>query len=550
MKVYEAIARGLHDLGCTEMFGVIGDGCVYVIDSYRRDCGGHYVAATHEGGAVLMAQGWARVSGKVGVAAVTHGPGLTNTVTALVEGAKAGTPMVLLAGDTPAIDREHAQNVDQPALVAATGAGFEPLRDPKTVAEDLTRAFYRAHCEHRPIVFNMPVEFQWEDVVEYTKLHLRFPETRSAIPSSDDMDDAVGMIASAHRPVVIAGRGVGEPGAEAAVLRFARRIEAPVATSVRGKGLFADDAFNLGLSGTVSDEVALDVIGRSDCLIVFGASLNKYTAGHRGLTRDKRIIQVNPLASQIGRCTPVTVGLVGDPGLTADAMVKWLDTAEIPGSGARSEDLRERLQSAHEQARNRLVRATPAGTVGLYELAFALERAFPPDRVFLTGSGRFMFGFWSVVSVPSPRAFVDCNGFSSIGLGVATAIGAARAAGERPTLLVTGDGGFMLSGVSELSTAVSEQLDLVIVVANDSSYGAEHIALTMKDMNPELSLREAQDFASIAQAFGCVGLTVTSRVELQNAMAQVEKRDRKRPMLIDVKMDAKSIYGGAAISRP
>ena len=113
MKVYEAIARGLSDMGCTELFGVLGDGCVYIIDSFRRDCNGHYVAAVHEGSAVLMAQGWARVAGKVGVAAVTHGPGLTNTITPLVEGVKAGTPMVLLAGDTPAIDREHAQNVNQ-----------------------------------------------------------------------------------------------------------------------------------------------------------------------------------------------------------------------------------------------------------------------------------------------------------------------------------------------------------------------------------------------------------------------------------------------------
>src|SRR5690606_36221543 len=115
-----------------------------------------------------MAQGWARVAGKVGVAAVTHGPGLTNTVTALVEGVKAGTPMVLLVGDTPATDREHAQNINQSALVAATGAGFEQLRSPETVAEDLARVFYRAHVEHRPIVLNMPVEFQWQEI-EYQK---------------------------------------------------------------------------------------------------------------------------------------------------------------------------------------------------------------------------------------------------------------------------------------------------------------------------------------------------------------------------------------------
>lgn len=549
MKVYQAIARTLRDLGCTEMFGVVGDGCVYVVDSYRRDCGGHYVAAAQEGGAVLMAQGWARVSGRIGVAAVTHGPGLTNTITALVEGVKAGTSMVLLAGDTPAIDREHAQNVDQAALVAATGAGFEPLRGPKTVAEDLSRAFYRAHCERRPIVFNMPVDVQFE-AAEYEKPHLRFPETRSVIPTSPDMDDAIGMIASAHMPVVIAGRGVGDSSAEASVLRFARRIEAPVATSVRGKGLFADDPFNLGLSGTVSDEVALDVIGRSDCLIVFGASLNKYTSGHRGLTRNKRIIQVNPLASEIGRCTPVAVGLVGDPGLTANAMVEWLDKAEVPGSGMRSDDLRTRIATARQGAERRLVGKTPAGTVDLYELAFALEKTLPADRVFVTGSGRFMFGFWSAVSVPNPRSFVDCNGFSSIGLGLATAIGAAKAARTRPTLLVTGDGGFVLSGVSELSTATSEHLNLIIVVANDSSYGAEHIALTMHDLSPEVSLRPAQDLASIAKTFGFTGLTVTSDAELRLAMAAVSARDQTKPMLIDVKMDPGSVYGGAAISRP
>ncbi len=549
MKVYEAIAHGLSDLGCTTLFGTLGDGCVYIIDSFRRDCNGHYVPAVHEGGAALMAQGWARVAGEVGVAAVTHGPGLTNTITALVEGVKAGTPMVLLAGDTPVIDREHAQNVDQSALVAATGAGFEPLRSPATVAEDLARAFYRAQVERRPIVFNIPVEFQWQDV-EYQKPYLRLPETRSAIASSTDMDDAIGIIASSRLPVVIAGRGVNSPEAEAAVLRFARRIEAPVATSLRGKGLFNEDPFHLGISGTVSNEVALDLIGRSDCLIVFGASLNKYTSGERGLTRGKRIVQINPTAREVGRCTPVTVGLVGDPGLTADAMVSWLDEAEIPGSGGRNDDLLETLKTYHENAPKKLVNSTPAGTVDLYEVAFALEKTLPKDRVFVTGSGRFMFAFWGVISVPNPRAYVDGNGFSSIGIGEATAMGAARAAGDRPTLLVTGDGGFMLSGVSELATAVAEELDLVVVIANDSSYGAEHIAFSMHNMDPELSLLPSRDFARIAEAFGCQALTVTNSDELQAAMEAIATRDRKRPLVIDVKIDPAVVYGGQAIARP
>ncbi len=549
MKVYEAIARGLSDLGCEKLFGVLGDGCVYIIDSFRRDYNGRYVAATHEGSSVLMAQGWARVSGQTGVATVTHGPGLTNTVTALVEGVKAATPMVLIVGDTPVLDREHAQNIDQAALVAATGAGFEHMRGTETVAEDLARAFYRAQVELRPIVLNVPVELQWSDV-EYRKPHLRVPETRSVIPSSKDMDDAIGIIATASLPVVIAGRGVNTPEAEASVLRFAQRIEAPVATSLRGKGLFNDDPFHLGISGTVSHEVGLDVIARSDCLIVFGSSLNKYTSGERGLTRDKRIIQINPLASELGSCTPVTVGMVGDPGLTADAMVKWLDEAEIPGSGARSNDLREALENYHKNAKQKQIRPTPAGTVDLFELAYAVEEALPKDRVFVNGSGRFMFAFWEVISVPNPRSYVDGNGFSSIGIGEATAMGAALAAGDRPTLLATGDGGLMLSGLGELTTAVTEELDLVVIVANDSSYGAEHIAFTMHNMDPETSLLPSRDFARIAEALGCKGLTVTNTEELKAAMEAVANRDRKRPLVIDVKIDPAVVYGGTAIARP
>lgn len=540
MKVHEAIARSLADLGVTQLFGLIGDANLFMVDSYIRDCGGRYTPLVHEAAVVLAALGWARVSDQIGVGTVTHGPALTNTLTALIEGVKTATPMVLLAGDTPVLDREHAQKVDQRALVEATGAGFEPLRAPETLAEDLARAFYRARTEHRPVVFNTPIEFQWLDV-DYVKPQLRFAETRTAIAASDDMDHAIGMLASARRPVVLAGRGARAEAAEAAILRFAKRIEAPVATSLRGKGLFADDPFNLGIAGTISHSVAVDTIGASDCLIVFGASLNKFTAAEGGLTRDKRIIQINPDASQIGRFTPVDVGLVGDPGLTADAMVKWLDEAEIPGSGARSEQLLAQLQQLRQQAATKLVRTTPTGTVDLFELMLALEQAFDRDRVYVTDTGRFLSGAWPMISVRNPRDYVDTIGFAAIGLGVGAAIGAAKAAGGRPTLLVTGDGGLMLSGLSELATAVHEQLDLVVVVCNDRSYGAEYVQFAARNMDPAISFNQWPDFAPVTAALGLNTLTVTSRDELKSAMAAIATRDRKRPMLIDVKLDAASM---------
>lgn len=533
MKVHQAIAHALFDTGAEQLYGLIGDANLFMVNSYINDCGGKYLGATHEAAAVLMALGHARVSGATGVATVTHGPALTNALTALVEGVKAATSIVLLAGDTPGEDREHAQSVDQRALVLATGAGFEPLRSPQTVAEDLNRAFYRARTEHRPIVFNMPLEFQWQEA-DYQKLPLRFPEARSAIASSADMDEAIGIIASARRPVVVAGRGAVD--GEAAIQRFAERIEAPVATSLRGKGLFADDPFNLGICGTVSHAVALDAIGSSDCLIAFGASLNKYTAGLGGLIRGKRIIQVNPLASQIGRFTPVTVGLVGDPGLTADAMVEWLDKAEIPGSGARTDDLRAQI-AAHKARRRQMPRTPAAGTVDLFELAQTVDQMFPRDRVYVSGTGRFIRVCWPEIAVQGGRDFVDTIGCAAIGLGLGTAMGAAVAAGGRPTLLVLGDGGLMLGGLSELATAAREQLNLVVVVCNDGGYGAEYVQFLDKDMDPALSLNHWAGFAPVAQALGCDGRSVTNTDELRAALQAATAADRQGPFLIDVKID-------------
>ena len=532
MKVYEAVAQALVDLQVDPLFGLIGDANLFMVDHFVREHGGRYIRAAHEGNAVLMALGHAQVSGRIGVATVTHGPALTNTVTALVEGVKSAIPMVLLAGDTPASDRAHPQKIDQRALIASTGAGFEPLRTAATVGEDLARAFCRARIEMRPIVFNMPVELQWQDAT-YVPAKLYIPQAQSTPAAGEDMDKAVGIVASARWPVVLAGRGA--MAARAAILRFAQRIEAPLATTLRAKDLFAGEPYNLGFCGTLSSAVAMETITKSDCLIVFGASLNPYTAGQGGLLKNKRVVQINALATEIGRYFPVDAGLVGDAGLAADAMVALLDAAEIPGSGARTEDLRLALAAARAPAR--MPKPPRQGTVDFLEALQAINAAFPQDRVYATDCGRFILGAWTQVDVPKPQDYVHTMGFTSIGLGLGEAIGAAFAANGRPTLFLTGDGGFMLGGISELSTAVREQLDMVIVVCNDGSYGAEHIQFRARNLDPGISLLEWPDFAPVAQALGAVGITVRSSADLQQACAAIVTRDKKRPLLIDLRLD-------------
>ena len=156
-----ALAKALYDRGNSTMFGLIGDGNLFMVRSYVEDYNGTYVAAENEAGATVMALGYSVVSGKISVATVTHGPGVSNTMTGLIEGVRAQVPLLLVCGETAADDKHSLQNVAQRELIVATGAGFEQVRTPQSVFEDLRTALRRAVLERRPIALNVPAEYMW-----------------------------------------------------------------------------------------------------------------------------------------------------------------------------------------------------------------------------------------------------------------------------------------------------------------------------------------------------------------------------------------------------
>jgi acetolactate synthase I/II/III large subunit len=533
---YAAFAKNLAELGVETMFGLIGDANLYMADSFVRDCGGRYVSAVHEANAVLMALGYAQVSGKVGVATVTHGPGLTNAISALIEGVKGTTPMVLIAGDTAAVDRDNFQNVPQREHVLATGAGFEQLRAPSTMAEDMAAAFRRALLERRPIVLNVPADFMWQEV-EYRYAPVFLAENRAVVPASDDLDNAVGIIAAARRPIVLAGRGAASPEARAALIRLAGRIGAPLATTLKARGLFRGEDFDLGMMGTLSTDPATEAVMAADCIVSFGAGLNKYTLAHGSFLAGKRLIQVNLERAEVGRAQAPDAGLVGDPALTADRIVELLDMAEIAPSGFRTEELKRKLMEW--RIAPELTKERAEGTVDIRRALLAIDAAVPEDRVVVQDGGRFMVEGWKAVRAPGPSSYVHTVNSAAIGHGMGEAIGAAIAAPGRPTLLIAGDGGFMLNGWAEFTTAVREKLDLIIVVCNDGGYGAEYIQFRRKGMDPSLSILNWPDFAPVATAMGGEGVTVRSADDLPAACEAIARRTK--PLLIDLKLDPESL---------
>ena len=542
MLGHDAVAQALVDHGVDTVFGVLGDGNLFIGENLQRQHDVNLVGATHEANAVCMAEGWAKATGRLGVATVTHGPGLTNTITALVEGVKNETPMLLVAGDTPVENEQHLQNLDQHALVVATGAGFQPVRNVETIAEDVSTAVRRAHAERRPIVVNVPLNIEWDEVDYEPRPTLNSPPVRLA-PDPDQLKSALGIIASSARPVILAGRGAVLSGAREVLIELGDALGAPLATSLLGTGFFSDQPFNLGIHGTLSHEVAGETLAMADCLIVFGASLNFFTTDYQSLLAGKRVVHVNLDPTHIDRHATVAAGVVGDATVVAEAMIALLKEAEHQPSSFRTADLEKKLQEF--DLSDSYEDKSYDGAVDPRTLTRQLDAGLPQDRQVVVDAGRFMLDALTM-SVPNPRDLVTSHGFGAIGLGMSTAIGAAVAHPTRPTVLCIGDGGYMMGGLTELSTAVHLGLDLIVIVYNDGSYGAEHIQLVTKGMDPAASLHEWPDFCAVAESMGCDTAKITSLDDIDAALEVVKNRQPGRPVLIEASTDpdvVSAIYG-------
>ncbi|MEM8880027.1 MAG: thiamine pyrophosphate-binding protein [Pseudomonadota bacterium] len=534
MYVFQSIAKALAENDVKTVFGLMGDANLFMVNHFVREEGGAFIPFVHEAGTVLAACCYAHVTGGVGVATVTHGPAFTNCITALVEGVRNNAQIVLLAGDTAAEAKHNLQNIDQRELAKSTGAGFEQVRSAATAAEDIAVAFQRCKAEKRPIVVNMPVDFMWQETDHQDRSRKTF-SAPSMVPEGDDFDDAIGMIASARRPLILAG--LGAAGARAALIRLSERLEAPLATTLLGKEMFLGHPANIGVFGTLSTPGAYDIIGSCDCVIVFGSSLSQFTTDQGKLLIGKRVVQIDTDTRAVGGIYQPDVALIADAGLTAQNIVHWLNEAEITPSGfSREIDPTSVLKHpAGEQHKT---------TEGFVNFEFALDRmdrGLPARRTVVCDGGRFVTEVWCRIAATDPRHFVKSTRFASIGLGLPMAIGAACADPDRPTLCFTGDGGFMAGGLTEFNTAVRGKLDLIVVVCNDAAYGAEHIQFKDRQLDPSLSQFDWPSFAETANALGGVGLEVANDDDLERALDAVAKRDPTKPMLIDLKLDPDNV---------
>jgi thiamine pyrophosphate-dependent acetolactate synthase large subunit-like protein len=532
MRVAEAIGRELAGLGVGTVFGVVGSGNFHVTNGLIAG-GARFIPARHEGGAAVMADAWARTTGRVGVLTVHQGPGLTNAMTGITEAAKSRTPLLVLAAEAP--EARSNFHVDVAGLAAAVGAIPERLHSPATALADTCRAYQSAMCR-RTVLLALPLDIQ-AGQCEHAQV-CTGPLTHPPQASGEAVAALAGLLRQAERPVFIAGRGA--RGARAELELLADGCSALLATSAAAKGLFHGSPWNLDVSGGFASPLAAELIRDADVIVAWGCSLNMWTTRHGTLIGpDATLVQVDDDASAIGAHRAVHLGVVGDVAETAAAVAGAIAGEASQGvarSGFRSPAVRQRITCEGRWRDVPYGDESDAERIDPRTLSILLDDMLPAERTVAVDSGNFM-GYPSMfLSVPDVSGFCFTQAFQSIGLGLASAIGAAVARPDRLTVAALGDGGALM-GVSELETLVRLSLPMLVVVYDDEAYGAEvhHFG---PDGEPLDTVRfPAADIAAIGRGFGCEGVTVRRAEDLAAVRSWLDGR-RSRPLVVDAKVTA------------
>ncbi|MEV1022931.1 thiamine pyrophosphate-binding protein [Streptomyces sp. NPDC050264] len=533
MKVAEAVGRALVAAGVGQVFGVVGSGNFHVTNAMVA-AGARFVATRHEGGAATMADAYARVRGTVAAVSVHQGCGLTNALTGIGEAAKSRTPLIVVAAEASQPGSNF--RVDQEGLARALGAGSARVTSAADAVAQTYAAVRTAVQERRTVVLNLPLDVQARESPDPDRALAAVvpPPPRSAVePAEADVAALAELLARAERPVLLAGRGARGPGCRQALEALAESCGALLATSAVAHGLFQGNPWSLDVSGGFSSPLAAELLQGADVVVAWGCSLTMWTTRHgRLIGPDTTLVQVDDDPAALGTHRPVHLGVTGDVLLTADRT-----RTALGGRGGRGHRTPDTAAALAARLRWRDIPYEDEGTrerIDPRTLSIALDDILPAQRVIGVDSGNFMGHPTMYLSVPDEQGLCFTQAFQSIGLGLATTIGAALARPDRLAVAALGDGGTLMSAV-ELDTVRRLGLPMVIVVYNDDAYGAE-----VHHFGPDgfpLGTVEfpPTDIAAVARGYGFEAVTVRTPDDLKPVRDWVEGA-RTAPLLVDAKV--------------
>jgi acetolactate synthase-1/2/3 large subunit len=516
----------LHE-GVDSIFGYPGGAVLHIYDELwrARDQITHYLVR-HEQGAVHMAEGYARASGRVGVALVTSGPGATNAITGIANAYMDSTPIVVVTGQVPLplIGTDAFQEVDTVGITRPCVKHNYLVRDVTDLAAVVHEAFHLARTGRPgPVVIDIPKDVSAARA-SYSRLdHISFPcVERKKLPDARAVSRAATDILRAERPVMYVGGGIVNSGAAEALLAFAEQMRLPVTPTLMGLGGFPSaHPQSLGMLGMHGTYAANMAIAESDLLIAIGVRFDDRVTGKLAtFAPHARVIHVDIDPANIGKNRAPDLSLVADAREALVALsdeIKSRGHAELEQSIRRREVWWDRLHAWQIEQPLRFAGSTEK--IKPQHVIRELHRLTDGEAIIATDVGQHQM--WAAQFYPFKRSrqWITSGGLGAMGFGVPAAIGAQLAFPDRLVVAVVGDGGFQMTN-QELATAIQYDLPVKIVIMNNGYLGMvrQWQEMFYERTYSEVDMSVAPDFVKLAEAYGAFARRATRPEELAEVL--------------------------------
>jgi acetolactate synthase I/II/III large subunit len=542
MKGGEAIIKSLQDQGVEIVFGYPG-GVLLPLYDVIYDSDLKHILVRHEQCAAHAADGYARASGKVGVCIGTSGPGATNLVTGIATAYMDSSPVLAIAGQvaTSLIGNDAFQEVDTLGLtMPITKHNFQAMKADE-IPGIIKSAFYIASTGRPgPVAIDLPKDVQEEEFDYDDKFQIDLPgykPTRKGHPLQ--IKKASDLINKSKKPVILAGGGVILSESSQELMSLSKLIEAPVTTTLMGKGSFPEDnPLSLGMLGMHGRKVANLVVDECDCLIVIGCRFSDRTTGNvQKFAENAKIIHIDVDPAEIGKNIQVDVPIVGDAKIVMSNLIKNLSNLK-----KREENIRVGFSLPWtDYIKDFKINCTPRISfedvpLKPQQVIKEIRNSIDYDAIVTTDVGQNQMWMAHYFTSKIPRTFLSSGGLGTMGFGFPAAMGAKVALPDSDVVAVCGDGGFLMV-CQDLATIKEYDIPVVICVLDNRYLGmvAQWQKLFYDERMSHTHLGEVPDFVKLAEAFGVRGERVERPGEMEETL-KIALRSGE-PTLIDVIID-------------
>ncbi len=543
----EAIVDALIEEGIDTVFGMTGDTVLPILDAlYHRKDEIRYVTARFETGATAMADGYSRVTGKVGCCLFHVGPSIANTVLGVWSAQKDAVPLLVLSAnlDTFRINRNLWHEFDVMGVMSRITKWNDQLIEPKDVPRLMRTAFQIAKSGMPgPVHLDFPKDLLPQPIhADSADLSIRGGArsgriANAARPESRAVEQTARMIADATRPLILAGRGVKWANASAVLVTIAERLAIPVVTTEMGRGVISEDhALAGGIAGHFGHSTANTLMREADLVLGLGSRfLNVNTINWQLIAEDARIIQVEADPSELGRQYAVELGIHACSGAFLE---DFLDCSERLGLAADRSVRRQRedrIASLRlDQDQRYYDTDLDAVPIKPQRITRALETVCKPDALFLIGAGLHT-QFAHALKIRHPEQYQWAAGSGTMAWAFPAALGAKLACPDRQVVVPVGDGDFGMNA-QEIETSIRENLPVIVVVYNDCSYGALRVFQDRVYGGRRIGSDYGEtDLVKLAEAYGARGEKIEHPDALEPALRRAAAA--RVTSILDVRID-------------